>query len=130
MLRKLMISCGGTGGHFYPGLAVARVFAARGGASRLLLSGIHAEDQKNKAEACQTEAVALPKMPQIKKNPLGFALGMLRGFFAARREFHNFAPDALLLMGSFASLPVWLAALTCGVPVYLHDGNARIGKAN
>lgn len=42
----------------------------------------------------------------------------------------EFRPDALLAMGSFASLPPVLAAVISGVPVFLHDGNARIGRAN
>ena len=38
----LAITCGGTGGHFYPGLSVARVLQKRGGRALLLLSGTNA----------------------------------------------------------------------------------------
>ena len=39
-------------------------------------------------------------------------------------------PDSVLAMGSFTSLPAALAAVSLKIPLYLHDGNARIGKAN
>ncbi|MDD3954306.1 MAG: glycosyltransferase, partial [Lentisphaeria bacterium] len=47
----LVIACGGTGGHFYPTLAVAREFSRRGGRVTLLVSGKHASEQKKIAES-------------------------------------------------------------------------------
>lgn len=131
-LRTLVISCGGTGGHFYPGLSVARVLHENGGRALLLLSGVNAEKQKAIAESHGIPAVALPRMPSPRG--LGaaaeFLRGALGGYFASRRELRKFAPQALLGMGSFTSLPPVLAARRSGIPVFLHDGNARIGKAN
>ncbi|MCQ2378735.1 MAG: UDP-N-acetylglucosamine--N-acetylmuramyl-(pentapeptide) pyrophosphoryl-undecaprenol N-acetylglucosamine transferase [Victivallaceae bacterium] len=125
---KIAVSCGGTGGHFYPGLALAR--EAGGDASLVLLSGIHAPEQKAIAEKQGLRAVALPAMPIWKRAPFGFARGLWNGFFTARKELKTFAPDAVIGMGSFASAPILLAAKTLSLPIYLHDGNARIGKAN
>ena len=41
-LKKIVISCGGTGGHFYPGLSIARRFMELGGTPLLMLSGVNA----------------------------------------------------------------------------------------
>ena len=129
-LVKLAVSCGGTGGHFFPGLSIARTFQAQGGEVLLLLSGVHAAAQKEISEKCGIRAVALPEMPHYRRRPLRFISGFFGGYREAKRELKNFAPQALLGMGSFAALPVVLAARSCRVPLFLHDGNARIGKAN
>ncbi len=125
---KIVISCGGTGGHFFPGLALARE-AGRENA-RLLLSGIHAENQKSIAEKYGISAVALPTMPIWKRHFFRFLKGLFQGYATARRTMKSDRPDAVIGMGSFASLPILLAAKNLHIPVFLHDGNARIGKAN
>jgi len=131
-LQKLVISCGGTGGHFYPGLSVARTLREQGGEVLLLLSGVNAEKQKAVAESYGVPAVALPRMPSPHGigSAVGFLRGALGGYSASRRELRHFQPQALLGMGSFTSLPPVLAARRGGIPVFLHDGNARIGRAN
>lgn len=129
-LEKLVISCGGTGGHFYPGLSVARCFISQGKEVLLLLSGAHAVEQQKIAERSGVNALALPEMPHYRKNPFRFVKGFSGGYFAAKKELKNFGAQALLGMGSFATLPVVLAAVRNHVPLFLHDGNARIGKAN
>ncbi|MGE4565071.1 MAG: glycosyltransferase [Victivallaceae bacterium] len=130
---KLVISCGGTGGHFFPGLATARELNRLGGEALLLLSGMNSVRQREIAEAFGVRAVVLPPMPSPGRNPLKifrFLSGLIRGMFRSYREIAAFRPDAALGMGSFASLPVLLAAWRAKVPIYLHDGNARIGRAN
>lgn len=131
--KRLVITCGGTGGHFYPGVSVARHCRDAGGEVLLLLSGSHAADQAARARRFGLDAVELPAMPSPGGHPgrcCRFGLGLVKGFFAANRALKRFRPEAVLGMGSFASLPVVLAGRFRRVPVYLHDGNARIGRAN
>ena len=129
-LKKLAVCCGGTGGHFFPGLSIARTFNSSGGEVLLLLSGVHAPAQQKIAAEYGINAVALPEMPHYRQHPLRFIKGFAGGFCEAKKELKKFAPQALLGMGSFASLPVVLAAKSCRIPIFLHDGNARIGRAN
>ena len=131
--KRLIITCGGTGGHFYPGLALARRMMERHGHVLLLLSGVNSESQRSIAENFGVPVKVLPLMPSPGRNPVRwcrFLLGLVRGRAQTLRVLREFAPDAVLGMGSFASLPVILAAKKRGVPIYLHDGNSRIGRAN
>lgn len=128
--KRLAVTCGGTGGHFYPGLSIARQFQAGGGEVLLLLSGVNSEAQRAAAEKHGVPAVVLPRMPSWKKHPWRFLRGLRQGIRDSRKELRSFQPQALLGMGSFASLPAIWAARQNGVPVFLHDGNARIGLAN
>ena len=129
----MVITCGGTGGHFYPGLALARRMIERKGQVLLLLSGVNSESQRLIAENYGVPVTVLPHMPSPGKNPVRwcrFLWGLVRGWQQSLQEFRRFSPQAVLGMGSFASLPVICAARWKKIPVYLHDGNARVGRAN
>lgn len=129
---RLAISCGGTGGHFYPGMSIAKILKSEGGKVLLLLSGVHAVRQKEIAEDNGIEAVALPDMPSPRKikNIFKFIKGFLSGTVIAGRALTEHKIDVVLGMGSFTSLPPILAARKLKKEIYLHDGNARIGRAN
>ena len=129
-LERLIITCGGTGGHFYPGLAIACTFQQQCGKVLLLLSGVNAEKQSAIAKSRGIEAVSLPLMPQPKKNPVKFLSGLFKGTKQSLKLVREFSPQAMLGMGSFASVPAILSAVLLKVPVFLHDGNARVGRAN
>ena len=131
--KRLVITCGGTGGHFYPGLALARRMMERRGHVLLLLSGVNSESQRSIAENFGVPVKVLPLMPSPGKSPVRwcrFLFGLVRGRVQTLREIRDFAPQAVLGMGSFAELPVILAAKRRKLPIWLHDGNARIGRAN
>ena len=134
MTEYLVITCGGTGGHFYPGLSIARTQQARGKKVMLLLSGKNSVEQKAIAEKFNIPCKTLPIMPSLSLrhpvNSLKFLWGLAKGVPQALVILKKEKPSAVLGMGSFASLPVILAATFLRLPVFLHDGNARIGKAN
>ena len=127
------ISCGGTGGHFYPGLSLGRELQKQGCEVKLLLSGVNSGSQSKIGAEHGLDSFVLSRMPSPGKNPLRwmvFLRGLLLGFLQCFAQFRSKRPRALIVMGSFASLPGALCAKLLGVPIYLHDGNARIGKAN
>jgi len=131
-LTRLAIACGGTGGHFYPGLSVARYFRKNYGEVLLFLGGKNAEAQAAIAEGhgIKTVIVKSSPRPQGIKAGIGFGLDFFHGVFEARRKLKAFAPDAMLGMGSFASATAAISAWMLRIPLFLHEGNARIGKAN
>ena len=134
MTDHLVITCGGTGGHFYPGFSIDREQIARGKKFFLLLSGKNSIQQSAIAEKYHIPCQTLPNMPSpsLKRpgNCWRFLRGLLSGWLQAKKILKKENPSAVLGMGSFASLPVIWAAKSLKLPIFLHDGNARIGKAN
>ena len=131
-LNKLFISCGGTGGHFYPGLSIAREFQSAGGSIRLLLSGKNIASQGDVAKKYSIPVTSFVTH-QLSKSPIKMfsslfllSIAFFKFFFLIIKE----KPDAVLAMGSFASIPPVLAAYITRTPVFLHEGNAFVGKAN
>lgn len=131
-LKSIIISCGGTGGHFYPGLSIAREFNLIGGRAVLAIGGKHADEQLKIAKKYEVEAFKVTASP-VPGNPLKalpFLLTTLRGVKQCRMKFKEYQPQAVLAMGCFASLPPAIAARRNKVPLFLHEGNALLGKAN
>lgn len=123
MGRKFIVACGGTGGHTFPGVAVARELRARGHEVTVWSSGRAVEASVLKGWDGETFATGA--------RPLGVktAFANLFAFLRCRREMKKRAPDALLAMGSYSSLPPVAAAAARHVPVVLHEANAVPGRA-
>ena len=120
---KIVVACGGTGGHSFPGIAVAEELAARGHEVVVWSSGRAIENSVMKRWQGTVFATgAKPLRPR-------YVFSLLCSFLRCRREMKRFRPDALVAMGSYSSLPPVLAARCCGVKVYLHEANTVPGKA-
>lgn len=131
-LSRLMISCGGTGGHFNPGVSVADYFQKNGGNVALILGGKHIPKQEETARQYKLDTFKIRCAP-TGKSPIAFfkfIKEQLFGLFQCISIMKKYKPDAVLAMGSFASIPPALAAYFLHIPLFLHDGNARIGKSN
>jgi UDP-N-acetylglucosamine--N-acetylmuramyl-(pentapeptide) pyrophosphoryl-undecaprenol N-acetylglucosamine transferase len=127
-----IIACGGTGGHLFPGLAVAEVLRERGHEVLLFVS------EKD------VDALALKEHPEIpfEKLPtiglpspfspaiLGFVRRFNESFRRCRSIYQRFNPQVVLGMGGFTSTAPVLAGKMRGVPTFIHESNAIPGKAN
>jgi len=127
---KIAVTCGGTGGHVFPGVATAKNLANRGYDVALVLSGRDGES----ANAVDWQGAILevycPK-PQWN-TPLGIyrsVRGLLMAVVIARRRFRVYKPSVLLAMGSYTSFGPIIAAKMARIPVVLHDANVVPGAA-
>ena len=123
------IACGGTGGHLFPGLAVAEHLRKRRCAVALLISPKEV-DQEAVKFASGMDAVTLPAVGLQNRNYLSFALSFWRSRRAARNYFKSRPPQAVLAMGGFTSAPPVLAARKFGALTFLHESNTIPGRAN
>lgn len=131
--QVLAIACGGTGGHFFPGVAVGRAFKERGGEVVMFIGGHNIAEHIELAEKAGLRAVHSPAMriPQNKLMLPVFALRFLAAIVANARLLRQEGATVGLTVGSFASAPMGLAIkLLRGRPLVIHDANAVLGRAN
>src|SRR6202158_720453 len=129
---NVAIACGGTGGHLFPGLAVAEVLKNRGHEVLLLISEkqIDAIAVGNRKEfrIQKIPAVGLTKLVSVQS--FSFSARFLAGLVPCLRTYRSFKPDAVLGMGGFTSTGPILAGRITGLPTFIHESNAIPGKAN
>ena len=123
------IACGGTGGHLFPGLAVAEQLKQRGCDVALLISPKEI-DQQGVKSASGMEIFTLPAVGLQNRNYFSFARSFVKSLFAARKIFRQRKPSAVLAMGGFTSAPPIFVAKEMGVKTFLHESNTIPGKAN
>ncbi|MCR5414253.1 MAG: UDP-N-acetylglucosamine--N-acetylmuramyl-(pentapeptide) pyrophosphoryl-undecaprenol N-acetylglucosamine transferase [Kiritimatiellae bacterium] len=120
---KVVVACGGTGGHAFPGLAVAEELRRRGHEVTVWDSG---RDVESSVMRRWTGDIFSTGAKQLSLKNL---FSIARSFFRCRKEMRRSRPDVLLAMGSYSSLPPVMAARVCGVPVVLHEANTVPGRA-
>ncbi len=126
---RIAIACGGTGGHLFPGLAVAEVLQQYGCSITLLVSAKEV-DQQGVKSAVEMDIVTLPSIALQLDRISAFFSGFWRSFWLCRREFARQRPQAVLAMGSFTSAPPIMAGKMAGAATFLHEANAIPGRAN
>lgn len=124
----LAIACGGTGGHLFPGLAVAGELQRRDCDVLLLVSPKEVDQQAVRAVR-DLQVATLPAVA-LQGNPLAFARASFAAYQAAKQTFAPRPPRAVLAMGGFTSAPPVLAGKKFGAKTFLHDSNTIPGRAN
>ena len=131
MTKRILIMAGGTGGHVFPGLAVATELLE-------LDWQVHWLGAANRMEAKIVPAkgidISYIDVAGVRGNGLIRLLKapfqIARSIFQARKVMKSFAPDVVLGMGGFASGPGGIAAWLMGIPLILHEQNAVPGLTN
>jgi UDP-N-acetylglucosamine--N-acetylmuramyl-(pentapeptide) pyrophosphoryl-undecaprenol N-acetylglucosamine transferase len=130
---KVLIAAGGTGGHIYPGIAVAKEIMRRDPQSEVLFVGT-ARGLETKIVPDNGFQLSLIKSAGLKN--VGF-VGKLKGLFIlpksfleARRLIKDFKPDVVVGAGGYVSGPVLLTASLMRVPTLVMDSNALPGFTN
>lgn len=123
------IACGGTGGHLFPGLAVAEVLQRAGCAVSLTVSPKEVDQQAVPA-ALGMEVITLSAVGLGRGQLIAFLKGFWQSYRAARKIFRARPPKAVLAMGGFTSAPPILAGRKAGAATYLHESNSVPGRAN
>jgi UDP-N-acetylglucosamine--N-acetylmuramyl-(pentapeptide) pyrophosphoryl-undecaprenol N-acetylglucosamine transferase len=126
---RVAIACGGTGGHLFPGIAVANELRQLGCAVTLLISPKEV-DQTAVKSAIGMQVAILPAVGLSRGGGFAFLRGFIQSYRAAARIFKSERPEAVLAMGSFTSAPPVLAGRACGAPTFLHESNTIPGRAN
>lgn len=129
--KRLLVMAGGTGGHVFPALAVARRLASEGWQVRWLGTADRMEARLVPQHGFDIDFIDIQGVRGnglLRK--LAAPVKILRSVMQARKVIQSFKPDVVLGMGGFASGPGGVAAKLCGIPLVLHEQNAIPGMTN
>lgn len=130
---RVLIAAGGTGGHIYPGIAIANELRRRSADAEVLFVGT-ARGLERKIVPENGYQLSLINSAGLKN--VGFA-GKIKGmavlprsFWEARQILQEFKPDVVVGAGGYVSGPVLMTAHFMGFPTLVMDSNALPGFTN
>jgi UDP-N-acetylglucosamine--N-acetylmuramyl-(pentapeptide) pyrophosphoryl-undecaprenol N-acetylglucosamine transferase len=126
-----VIACGGTGGHLFPGLAVAETLRDRGHEVMLFISEKEVDALALSGRTFRFEKLPTVGLPSLYSPAIfGFLRRFNESLSLCRSIYRKFKPEVILGMGGFTSTAPILAGRMRGVATFIHESNAIPGKAN
>ncbi len=130
---RVIIAAGGTGGHIFPGVAIAREFKRRDPSAEILFIGT-ARGLETKIVPREGFALELIKVGALKGVSVFERIKSLGGlpmsFAAALRVLRQFKPDVVIGVGGYSSGPTLLMAALSRIPTMIVEPNAMPGFTN
>ncbi|HLV56640.1 MAG TPA: UDP-N-acetylglucosamine--N-acetylmuramyl-(pentapeptide) pyrophosphoryl-undecaprenol N-acetylglucosamine transferase [Actinotalea caeni] len=132
--RRVVLAGGGTAGHVNPLLALAAELRRRDPGTRLVALGTAEGLESTLVPAAGIDLVTVPRVP-LPRRPSADVLrfpGRWRRAVAVAAEAiaADGGADAVVGFGGYVATPAYIAARRAGVPVVVHEQNARPGLAN
>lgn len=130
---KIMIAGGGTGGHLFPALAMARAFMELDPSSQVCFVNGGSELDKKVLNASGFAYQIIAARPFRDRGPIKKAvslLALLKGIKKSVGLLKEFNPDMVLAVGGYGALPLGLAARIKKIPLFLQEQNASMGMVN
>ncbi|QQR65156.1 UDP-N-acetylglucosamine--N-acetylmuramyl-(pentapeptide) pyrophosphoryl-undecaprenol N-acetylglucosamine transferase [Candidatus Kaiserbacteria bacterium] len=130
--RKVLFVGGGTGGHFYPLIAIAEQFNLAGSRPELYYAGPNEYD----SETLRNEGIEFIKVNAGKRRRYASILNYFDvfktffGSFTALIKLFILYPDVVVSKGGYTSVPIVIAAAILRIPLIVHESDAVVGKAN
>ncbi|GAB2944848.1 undecaprenyldiphospho-muramoylpentapeptide beta-N-acetylglucosaminyltransferase [Hafnia psychrotolerans] len=129
--KRLMVMAGGTGGHVFPGLAVAHHLMAQGWEVRWLGTADRMEADLVPKNGIEIDFIQISGLRgKGLKAQLTAPIRIYHAWRQAKAIMRRFKPDVVLGMGGYVSGPGGLAAWSCRIPVVLHEQNGIAGLTN
>lgn len=130
---RIIIAAGGTGGHLFPGIALAEEFKTKNESNQVLFIGTKREMEKRilipQGFAFQSIEVASLK-GKNRFQLLKSILSIPKSIVASIMVIKNFNPDLVIGLGGYVSGPVVLAATLMGFKTAIHEQNTLPGLTN
>lgn len=130
---KIIISGGGTGGHIFPALAIARALQRRDNQTEILFVGAHNRMEMEKVPAAGYKIVGLPVtgfQRRLSTKNLAFFPKLLISLTKCKSIIKAFKPDVVIGVGGFASGPLLWVAQRMKIPTLIQEQNSYAGITN
>lgn len=134
---KIVFTGSGTGGHFYPNIAVAEAIRDLVAEQQLITPRLYyLADKPYDEKALFDNDIVFLKAPAGKVRRYRSAANItdafvtLAGVWSAFWTLFKLVPDVIFSKGGYASVPTVLAARLLGIPVVIHESDAKPGRAN
>lgn len=131
MTRCALVMAGGTGGHIFPGLAVAEALRARDWTVHWVGAPDSMESRLVPPRGFNFETVNFSGVRG--KGPVTLALlplRLLKAFWQSLQVVRRVRPDVVIGLGGYISFPAGMMSVLLGKPLVLHEQNSRAGMAN
>lgn len=130
---RVIMTCGGTGGHIYPAVAIADEIKKRDKNAEILFVGAEDGMEERLVPASGYEIKIISSAGFNRKKLLKnieVLKKVQKGRKMAKKILKDFKPDVVIGTGGYASAPVVKSAQKLGIPTYIHEQNAFPGMAN
>lgn len=131
---NVIFTCGGTGGHINPAIAVANIFKERHPDSNILFIGATGEMEEKLVPMAGYELIGMPSSnlirslswKAIRHNVTGVGR-VMKAMKACKKVIQEFQPDVIVGTGGYASFPALYMGSKMGIPICVHESNAMPG---
>lgn len=130
---KAIISGGGTGGHIFPAVAIAKAIRKKDPNAEILFVGAIGRMEMEKVPQQGFEIIGLPIsgiQRRLTWKNLLVPVKVIRSLIKARMIVRNFKPDIAVGVGGYASGPLLKAATAMGIPSLIQEQNSFAGITN
>ncbi len=129
--RTALVMAGGTGGHIFPGLAVAEALRERGWTVHWLGGPDSMESRLVPPRGFAFETIAFGGVRGKGLTTLAFLpLRLLRAFWQSLQVVRRVKPGVVIGLGGYITFPAGMMSVLLGKPLVLHEQNSRAGMAN
>ncbi|MDQ1705020.1 MAG: UDP-N-acetylglucosamine--N-acetylmuramyl-(pentapeptide) pyrophosphoryl-undecaprenol [Frankiaceae bacterium] len=130
MAARVVIAAGGTGGHIYPGLALADALRTLAPQTEVSFVGTTRGLEGDIIPRAGYELDVVDMVPFTGANRVVLPVALLRAGAQSRRVLRRRAAHVAVGMGGYASAPLLLGARLSRLPSLIHESGAIPGKAN
>jgi UDP-N-acetylglucosamine--N-acetylmuramyl-(pentapeptide) pyrophosphoryl-undecaprenol N-acetylglucosamine transferase len=131
--KRFIVSGGGTGGHIFPAISIAKAIQAAEPTAEILFVGAHGRMEMEKVPAAGFKIIGLPiaglQRKSIWKNIM-FIPKLLVSLSKCRSIIKAFNPDVVIGVGGYASGPLLYKAQQMGIPTLIQEQNSYAGVTN
>ena len=130
---RIIIAGGGTGGHLFPGIAIAQEFMARNPNSNVLFVGTGKPFETSILSELSFKHAKITAAGIKGRGPAKQALSIAKipkGIFESIMILKRFKPDLVIGVGGYAAGPLVMSAWLLGIPIALHEQNILMGITN